>query len=380
MKGAFSCLSKICEDVPKKLEMMEVGGARPLDYMIPKILSHIDSLNPKIRTAALGCAIQFISNENNALTVNMEAFMALLFKHASDDSADVRKFVCQALVQLLATRPDRLTPHMPNVIEFMLFSTQDKEDEEVALEACEFWLTFAEDPDLIDQLRPYLPKVIPVLLESMVYSEEDIIVLDTEDDDAAVPDKASDIKPHFLSSKAHTNERAEDVANPNGASKQGRGEVEEEEEEDEDEDDYEEEDDSYTEWNLRKCSAAALDVMAVVFEAEMMEVLLPYLKLKLFSADWLDRESGILALGAIAEGMSVHHRPRLLTRIRLHHRHRAASPDPHELPHRLSQRPQGAARCRGVAVLTRPAAARALHYVLDDWALLELDDQGGRDG
>jgi transportin-1 len=74
-------------------------------------------------------------------------------------------------------------------------------------------------------------------------------------------------------------------------------------EEEEDEDDYEEEDDeTYTEWNLRKCSAAALDVMAVAFEAEMLEVLLPYLKEKLFSSDWMDVESGILALGAIAEG------------------------------------------------------------------------------
>lgn len=285
---------------------MEVGGTRPLDFMIPKFLSHIDSPNPKIRTSALNCTVQFISTESNALSVNIEAFMVLLFKHASDESNEVRKIVCQALVLLLSTRPDVLGPHMPNVIEFMLFSTQDKEDEEVALEACEFWLTFAEDPELIDQLRPYLPKVIPVLLESMVYSEEDIIVLDTEDDDAAVPDKASDIKPHFLSSKAHTNDRAEDVANAANGTSKGRGDSEDEEEEDEDDDDYDdEEEESYTEWNLRKCSAAALDVMAVAFEAEMMEVLLPYLKLKLFSADWLDRESGILALGAIAEGESI---------------------------------------------------------------------------
>ena len=326
---------------------MQVNGTRPLDFMIPKFLSHIDSPSAKIRIHALHCAIQFIGVDANALSVNIEAFMVLLFKHASDESSEVRKSVCQALVQLLASRPDVLGPHMDNVVAFMLFSTQDKEDEEVALEACEFWLTFAEDPELINQLRPYLPKVIPVLLESMVYSAEDIQVLDTEDDDATVPDKASDIKPHFISSKAHTNERAEDVMDPaNGANGgKGRGDGEEEEEDDDDDEDYEdEEEESYTEWNLRKCSAAALDVMAVVFEVEMMEVLLPYLKAKLFSADWLDRESGILALGAIAEGTSS---PATVSypadyRCRLYYRDRAAFADLDELFDWFSQRSKGA--------------------------------------
>ncbi|GAA5942297.1 Kap104p [Sporobolomyces koalae] len=307
-EGAFSALDKLCQDIPKRLEQLEVGGQRPLDFMIPKFLSHVDSPYPKIRAHALTCTIQFISPDNNALTtLHLEPFIVGLFKHASDDSNEVRKIVCQALVQLLATRPDVLIPHLPNVVEFMLYSTQASEDEDVALEACEFWLTFAEDPELVNQLRPFLPKVIPVLLQCMVYSEDDILILDTEEDDAAVPDKASDIKPHLLSSKTHTAEREEDPSNPTngngGGMSRNRADGAESDDEDSDEDEYEEEDDeTYTEWNLRKCSAAALDVMAVAFEAEMLEVLLPYLKEKLFSSDWMDVESGILALGAIAEG------------------------------------------------------------------------------
>ncbi|BGP12891.1 hypothetical protein JCM10213_005156 [Rhodosporidiobolus nylandii] len=306
-EGAFNALDKLCQDIPKRLEDLEVGGQRPLDYMVPKFLVHIDSPYPKVRGHALSCAIQFISPDNNALTLHLEPFIVALFKHASDDAVDVRKTVCQALVQLLATRPDVLIPHMANVVEFMLYSTQDIENEEVALEACEFWLTFAEDPELVNHLRPFLSKVIPVLLQSMIYSEDDILILDTEDDDAAVPDRPEDIKPHLLSSKTHTNERLEDAANgtsgAQGGMSRNRADGGDEDEDEEDEDDYDEEDDeTYTEWNLRKCAAAALDVMAVAFEAEMLEVLLPYLKEKLFSSDWLDRESGILALGAIAEG------------------------------------------------------------------------------
>ena len=59
-----------------------------------------------------------------------------------------------------------------------------------------------------------------------------------------------------------------------------------------------------TEWNLRKCAAAALDVLAVRFGPDLMNVLLEHLKTKLWSEDWLARESGILALGAMAEGES----------------------------------------------------------------------------
>merc|ERR1719495_3029287 len=72
-------------------------------------------------------------------------------------------------------------------------------------------------------------------------------------------------------------------------------------EEDEDDDGMDDEN-SLSDWNLRKCSAAALDVLANVFLVELLPVLLPILKETLFHAEWEVKESGILALGAIAEG------------------------------------------------------------------------------
>ena len=68
----------------------------------------------------------------------------------------------------------------------------------------------------------------------------------------------------------------------------------------EDEDDGD--DSSLSDWNLRKCSAAALDVLASVFRNDLLPVLLPILKETLFHQEWEIKESGILALGAIAEG------------------------------------------------------------------------------
>ena len=204
-------------------------------------------------------------------------------------------------------------PEMANVAEYMLYSTKDR-NENVALEACEFWLTFAEDPDLAPQLHPLLPKVAPVLLDCMVYSEDDLLWLDGESDDAAVPDKETDIKPRHYGGKAHGLDHEGDQQQERRVGAYG------EELGDEDDEDYDDDDDfadeMSTEWNLRKCAAAALDVLAVRFGQDLLSVLLEPLKNKLWSEDWLSRESGILALGAMAEGMG----PRLVS-----------SPNPHNL-------------------------------------------------
>lgn len=55
---------------------------------------------------------------------------------------------------------------------------------------------------------------------------------------------------------------------------------------------------------IGKCSAAALDVLANVFRDELLPHLLPLLKGLLFHPDWVIKESGILVLGAIAEGLT----------------------------------------------------------------------------
>lgn len=54
--------------------------------------------------------------------------------------------------------------------------TQDNDDT-VALEACEFWLSLAEQPICKEILGPHIDKLIPVLVRGMKYSEIDIILL-----------------------------------------------------------------------------------------------------------------------------------------------------------------------------------------------------------
>ncbi len=104
-----------------------------------------------------------------------------LFALAADEDCEVRKNVCRALVMLLEVRIDRLIPHMHSIIQvrpacdvllslkgvlgslyvvclflqYMLQRTQDT-DENVALEACEFWLTLAEQPVCKEALSGHL--------------------------------------------------------------------------------------------------------------------------------------------------------------------------------------------------------------------------------
>jgi transportin-1 len=282
----------------------EINGTRPMDYLIPKFLILSEHPNEKMRAHAIACLSYFVPTGSQSLFAHIDAFIASLFKRASDDDPAVRRHVCQALVLLLAARADKLMPEMENVAEYMLYSTKDK-NENVALEACEFWLTFAEDPELVNYLAPLLPRVAPTLLDCMVYGEDDLLWLEADvEDDAAVPDKETDIRPRHYGGKSHgfEHDTQEGTDKPKQGAYGGDGE-EDDDEFDDDDDDFD--DELTTEWNLRKCAAAALDVLAVRFGQDLLNVLLEPLKTKLWNSDWLQRESAILALGAMAEGKHI---------------------------------------------------------------------------
>ncbi|GFR28598.1 transportin-1 [Trichonephila clavata] len=282
-EGSFGALQKICEDSAEYLDSDALN--RPLNVLIPKFLQFFRHSSPKIRSHAIACVNQFIINRTTILMLHIDSFLENLFHLASDEDPEVRKNVCRALVMLLEVRMDRLIPHMHHIIEYMLMRTQDP-DEGVALEACEFWLSLADEPICKEALAPHLPRLIPTLVRGMKYSELDIILLKVDvEQDEMIPDREEDIRPRFHKSKTHSQKHMDDNA-----------------ENDTESDDGLDDDSSLSDWNLRKCSAAALDVLASVFHEELLPVLLPILRETLFHQDWEIKESGILALGAIAEG------------------------------------------------------------------------------
>jgi transportin-1 len=108
----------------------------------------------------------------------------------------------------------------------------------------------------------------------MKYSEIDIILLRGDvEDDQMVPDREEDIRPRFHRTKSHHGGGTTGGAGADGDGGGGTGG------DASDDDDLGDDDDStLSDWNLRKCSAAALDVLASVFRDDLLPVLLPILK------------------------------------------------------------------------------------------------------
>ncbi|XP_074105012.1 transportin 1 [Cotesia typhae] len=286
--GSFSALQKICEDSGELLDSDSIN--RPLNVFIPKFLQFFRHSSPKIRSHAIACVNQFIVSRSQVLMLHIDSFLENLFHLATDEDPEVTKNVCRAFVMLLEVQIDRLIPHMNNIIEYMLVRTQD-EKPPVALEACEFWLSLAEQDMCRQALAPYLPRLVPVLVSGMKYSDMDIIMLKANvEEDEMIPDREEDIRPRFHKTKTHTlNPSTNKHSDENGGY-------------DSDGDDGCDDDSSVSDWNLRKCSAAALDMLAGVFRNDLLPVLVPILRETLFHQNWEVKESGILALGAIAEG------------------------------------------------------------------------------
>jgi transportin-1 len=194
----------------------------------------------------------------------------------------------------------------------------------------------------------------------MVYSEYDLMYLDVDEEDEAVPDKDTDIKPKAYSGKVHAGHETNDPQANNATGKSREAAEKALEEDDEDDEDYYDDDDEDEggEWNVRKCSAAALDVMAVSFGGSMLEILMPHLQERLFSDEWEKKESAILALGAIAEGCIdslTPHLPQLVTWLIDTLKH-----------------PKVSSRLMGGASKADLLGARPIHLLLDTWPILEL--------
>jgi HEAT repeat protein len=303
-EGAMAAMAKICEDNTKLLER-EHNGQRPLNVLLPKFIQATKSPLPKVRTHALTAINVFTPRKSQAMLNNIDDLLQHLFFLSEDTVTDVRRQVCRAFVRLVETRPDKLLPHLSGLVEYII-SQQKSDDEDLACEAAEFWLSVGEHEDLWRSLDPYVQKIIPVLLECMVYSPEDIAMLEGESDDEDEEDREQDIKPQFakknLKRGGKTEGSAEGNQNGNAFEKLAsmdddleEGEIDELEEDGGDENPDEK-------WTLRKCSAAALDVFATDFGGPVFTSILPYLQTNLKHEDWQYREAAVLALGAVAEG------------------------------------------------------------------------------
>lgn len=307
-EGAMSALLKICEDSKRALDK-EYGGERPLSFLFPKLLEFTTSPLDKVRGDALAAINVFIADKPEAVVANLDTLMQQLFQLASDESDEVRKHVCRAFVHIADIAPDRIIPYMEGLVNYMVTQQQNDKNTDLALDAAEFWLCVGEDERLQGSLEPYLEKVVPVLLQSMIYDEDEVLRLEGEKEDAEQEDREQDIKPTFATSKSGRLQTSANGDNSSSTTNGGTPSTGFGYEDDEDLSDGEiddDDDDSIGDpeenWNLRKCSAAALDVLASVFHEPVFEFTLPYLHNNLNHTEWPNREAAVLALGAIADG------------------------------------------------------------------------------
>ncbi|KAF3020984.1 hypothetical protein G7054_g1859 [Neopestalotiopsis clavispora] len=301
-EGAMIAMAKICEDNTKMLER-ELNGQRPLNFILPKLIEATKNPLPRVRAQALTAINVFTPRKSQAMLNSIDSLLEHLFTLASDTHPDVRRQVCRAFVQLVETRADKLRPHLSGLVDYII-SQQKSDDEELACDAAEFWLAVGEHDSLWENLTPYIGKIIPVLLECMVYSPEDIALLGGASDDEDEEDREEDIKPQFAKGKSGRNAtEASADANENGNAYEKLANMDDDLEDGEIEEDEDGNDENPDEkWTLRKCSAAALDVFARDYRAPVFESILPYLTKNLKHEDWPYREAAVLALGAIADG------------------------------------------------------------------------------
>ncbi|GLC37773.1 hypothetical protein PLESTB_001475300 [Pleodorina starrii] len=296
LDGAQDTLYKILEDHPSQVEV-EVrlpgagagGGAPASSLVVPPLLRLMQSAAEDVRCAAVACLNLMAPHMPRGLQDNVDSYLQGLFALANDSSHRVRKEVVSGLVAATSTLADRLVPFMGQLVEYMLASNEHT-DPRVALAAAEFWTAYLDlqmDPAL---LRPYLARLIPVLLKNMVFDEYDDEVAEAEAAEGSATqteDRDQDVKPFM----PRTREHGAGAADGEGAGGGGEGG-------DDDDDDGE----VFSAWNLRKCSAEALDMLSNNFGDDLLPVLLPIVQQRLQDSNWRSRESAILALGAVSHG------------------------------------------------------------------------------
>lgn len=295
-EATVSALAKICEDNASYLDQ-EFNGERPVTFIISTLSNTCGNPHSeRLRALSIHCINQFIPLMTQSFLVHLDSFLQILFQLATDSSLEVRKNICTAFLMILETRPDKLSPHLDGVINYCLHLMQD-DDEEVALEACEFLLAFSTSSIMKsdkDFVHDKLKVILPVLLSKMVYSEEEIFLMQIADekDDMNEEDKDEDMKP--ISAK---NRAMHSVSSQKPSSKGADAY-----DSDSDFDDEEDEDDlEVDQWTLRMCSASTLDILSLNFPKEVLTVALPVLQENIVSPEWPIREAAILAFGAISK-------------------------------------------------------------------------------
>ncbi|XP_049823966.1 transportin-2-like [Aethina tumida] len=281
---ALTTLSRICEDL--------ITNQKPQDEIFtvtkevfPKLVNYLGEEKCTMKYAIVKLTNQFMQDYFQIMkqSIDMNQYLRYVMNFANSDDVEMQKNVCHTFLIFVDNQEEAVLPHLHDVIVYLLDKSQS-DNQDLALQACEFWLSTTKLSSCKEILSGYIDKLLPILLKNMKYSKYELnIIKDSLGSDANNEDLSKDITPF------HFRDRNNSIQDEYFSDDEGEQHS----------DDF---DDFYIGWTLRKCSAASLDSLAVKFGDDLLTVLVPYLNEILHHDDYLIKESAILALGAIAEG------------------------------------------------------------------------------
>jgi transportin-1 len=249
---ALDTLVIICQDSAPELDQ---PGIQPLQHILPKLISFYASPDPHIRQQAITATSQFVTLKSPSLVTHLDELLASLY----DDISHVNEEFISFMTILFESFPHKLEPYLDATIQYMIEALGS--DDKMKMHACDFWAQYALSKHFQQQLVGHLPQLVDRLLALMAYSDKELLDIESTTDDSGYYSESED-------------------------------------------------EEFFSEDSLRKCSALALDVLSVWFGETIAPIIWDRLQCHLENEDWLVRESGILAIGAAAEGNNLHTKSR----------------------------------------------------------------------
>ncbi|ESS67863.1 transportin 1 [Trypanosoma cruzi] len=288
--GAMRALSQIVDDTVQLLDMRQLTGV-VVSAVLPYIrtqfggreglevqLKALDAVSVVLEQAGFDCSsFSYSSMRPYVLNVIESCFMNL----QNPSSAQLSTKSVKCLVLSLGYHDlisDELFHKITNLMS-MATASPDGTDEDLRIEATEFWRGVLCFPRFASLVESTLEKIIPILIRSMVYSEMEISMLQASAEDWNVPDKIDDIRPRHY--QARVNDTGANDAD----------------------DDSDDDDGEVEEWNLRRVSALTLDSIAEYYGERIIFTVLTVIEgMMQPNNSWKELEAAILALGAIMDG------------------------------------------------------------------------------
>ena len=202
VEGCVELFRKLTEDCSK--DIVEIKTV-PLDAFIAKLVELMGNPVPAVRAGVMGAILPLVPKKPPALLNHVEAFLGALCQLTQDREPRVIELVCRSFNAMLQM-PQYLSGCLALVIEYMLHVGR-LPIEEAQMEACDFWSRIVEIEGAAPVLQPYIPRIIPVLIENMKYSQLELHLMGgAEQEDAGVPDRPEDIDPrlHMHNARMHT--------------------------------------------------------------------------------------------------------------------------------------------------------------------------------